>query len=356
VSETGKVKRKRGQTAEPDTEGKENVAKPPSRTRRSSRSSAAPTSRVRTVSRSKASLSDVAESDDERQSDAPPLKKARPSIEAKDTEELEDDAEASAGSEEKPKRGGRRKVGKGSRPTELEGASKPASRHATTRSTRGASKAAVVEDDDDQEAEAPSENDGEEEKPSRKGRKPKAAPARKSTKKVVKPPVDDDSDDDLEPPPPVRIKSETVQANGVPSPKTAVPTAEDDEEEERSLFEPLPISAPPTSVLPVAPEQTQGPQARLVIHKIVLVNFKSYAGRQEIGPFHKVCFFDSVSCNHSFDFSPFRPSLDLMVLASQTPSTRYYSFSAIVRQRCDRERYPSSSIIPPTIPTSMNVA
>lgn len=32
----------------------------------------------------------------------------------------------------------------------------------------------------------------------------------------------------------------------------------------------------------------QAPKKRLVIHKLVLVDFKSYAGRQEIGPFHKV--------------------------------------------------------------------
>jgi structural maintenance of chromosome 4 len=31
-----------------------------------------------------------------------------------------------------------------------------------------------------------------------------------------------------------------------------------------------------------------GPKSRLVIYKMVLVNFKSYKGRQEIGPFHKV--------------------------------------------------------------------
>ncbi|WVQ96218.1 hypothetical protein IAU59_003322 [Kwoniella sp. CBS 9459] len=37
---------------------------------------------------------------------------------------------------------------------------------------------------------------------------------------------------------------------------------------------------------PVAPAPT-GPKPRLTIHKLVLVNFKSYAGRQEIGPFHK---------------------------------------------------------------------
>ena len=39
---------------------------------------------------------------------------------------------------------------------------------------------------------------------------------------------------------------------------------------------------------PKAPEAPVGPKKRLVIHKMALVNFKSYAGRQEIGPFHKV--------------------------------------------------------------------
>ncbi|KAG8679330.1 Structural maintenance of chromosomes protein 4, partial [Ceratobasidium sp. 423] len=38
---------------------------------------------------------------------------------------------------------------------------------------------------------------------------------------------------------------------------------------------------------PKAPEVPAGPRKRLVIHKMALVNFKSYAGRQEIGPFHK---------------------------------------------------------------------
>jgi structural maintenance of chromosome 4 len=38
------------------------------------------------------------------------------------------------------------------------------------------------------------------------------------------------------------------------------------------------------------PEMSAGPskpKPRITIHKLVLVNFKSYAGRQEIGPFHK---------------------------------------------------------------------
>ncbi|CAE6448952.1 unnamed protein product [Rhizoctonia solani] len=42
-----------------------------------------------------------------------------------------------------------------------------------------------------------------------------------------------------------------------------------------------------SQVEPKAPEVPAGPKKRLVIHKIALVNFKSYAGRQEIGPFHK---------------------------------------------------------------------
>lgn len=41
------------------------------------------------------------------------------------------------------------------------------------------------------------------------------------------------------------------------------------------------------SVLPPTEIET-GPKSRLVIHKMALVNFKSYKGRQEIGPFHKV--------------------------------------------------------------------
>jgi len=44
----------------------------------------------------------------------------------------------------------------------------------------------------------------------------------------------------------------------------------------------------PSSLPQAIPEEPTGPKSRLVIHKMALVNFKSYAGRQEIGPFHKV--------------------------------------------------------------------
>ena len=60
-----------------------------------------------------------------------------------------------------------------------------------------------------------------------------------------------------------------------------------EEEEERSLFDPPPMPELSTPLQPI-PEEPVGPKSRLVIHKLALVNFKSYAGRQEIGPFHKV--------------------------------------------------------------------
>lgn len=52
----------------------------------------------------------------------------------------------------------------------------------------------------------------------------------------------------------------------------------------RSLATPRTVARTPASVVPRAPPP---PVRRLVIHKLVLQDFKSYAGRQEIGPFHK---------------------------------------------------------------------
>ncbi|KAG2337616.1 hypothetical protein BDR05DRAFT_970038 [Suillus weaverae] len=63
------------------------------------------------------------------------------------------------------------------------------------------------------------------------------------------------------------------------------PAPPEEEEEEISLLEPR---VKPVSVMrPPPAEEPSGPKPRLVIHKMVLVDFKSYAGRQEIGPFHK---------------------------------------------------------------------
>lgn len=65
-------------------------------------------------------------------------------------------------------------------------------------------------------------------------------------------------------------KLDGVQDAGAPGPRT--PAA------------PQVIPLPTTIAPPPAPTR---PKPRLTIHKLVLVNFKSYAGRQEIGPFHK---------------------------------------------------------------------
>lgn len=35
-------------------------------------------------------------------------------------------------------------------------------------------------------------------------------------------------------------------------------------------------------------DASEGPQRRLIITEMVLENFKSYAGEQRVGPFHKV--------------------------------------------------------------------
>lgn len=53
-------------------------------------------------------------------------------------------------------------------------------------------------------------------------------------------------------------------------------------------FVPKPPRMTSKVAAPPMPELPKGPQKRLIIEKMVLENFKSYAGRQVIGPFHKV--------------------------------------------------------------------
>ena len=378
-TETAPAKRKRGQTTEPDAEEKENVAKPPPRTRRSSavRSSVPPPSKARKSSRSKVSLPDVPESDNEEQSDAPPPKKARPSLDSRAEEDIKVEQDGDEIQKEKPKRARR---GASTKPTSAtvdmdlddEVPSRSSSRRTSNRKAalssgsrvsaaseksggtpgsarveeglndesdeeevkpvkgrrgagkRGASKAVQSDEDEDEDVLQVAEEEEEEEdvKPIRKGRKPKAPAVRKgkaTAKKATKPAVVEDSDDDLEAPPSAqpRFKAPASAAEQAPA---DVP-AEDEEVEETSLFEPPPMSAP--SSLPQAmPEEPAGPKARLVIHKMALVNFKSYAGRQEIGPFHKVC--HSLRLLHALkkihSCSCFPLSLVPMDLESQTLS------------------------------------
>ncbi|KAJ7733746.1 RecF/RecN/SMC protein [Mycena maculata] len=100
--------------------------------------------------------------------------------------------------------------------------------------------------------------------------KPKVAPTKSKARASVAPPRPDPAEAD----PPV--------VTTAPAPNIE----EEEDEEEKSLFDPPPMPTPSQFAQPVVEEPT-GPKSRLVIHKMVLVDFKSYAGRQEIGPFHK---------------------------------------------------------------------
>jgi structural maintenance of chromosome 4 len=145
------------------------------------------------------------------------------------------------------------------------------------------------------------------------------------------------SDDEIEPIPasPRKQKTRVVAA---PPPEY--------EEEEMSLLEPeipkLTISQPRIQAVP---EEPKGPISRLVIHKLVLINFKSYAGRQEIGPFHKVCaivdLFNLLALNSSVYRSRSPPSLDLTGLASLTLLTLYSLFLATAHRKCGKANSPS---------------
>ncbi|PCH34299.1 RecF/RecN/SMC protein [Wolfiporia cocos MD-104 SS10] len=84
-----------------------------------------------------------------------------------------------------------------------------------------------------------------------------------------------------------RVVLEEALKETEPSDPEPEPVPQPQEDEEHSLLDPPKIPANRPQSLPVVPEEPQGPKARLVIHKMALVNFKSYAGRQEIGPFHK---------------------------------------------------------------------
>ena len=269
------------------------------------------------------SLEDVRESEAEydEEDSPPPVKKSRPSLENEDDEE--DDEE-----EKKPSR-----------------VRRAPSRKASATATKRGRKVAVKEEEEETQAIVEVKSDSEDEPPPVKGRKPvtkiqdsssdefedskpvrktrggsvargaapkssrgRASTAPKSSGRrgrqasvapeepqaapVETPEQRDDGNEsdalsyfeaDAAPKPPTTPASKKAPA---PSP---IPEAED--EEEHSLLDPQTLRTPSRSQpqVQVAPvEEPQGPKSRLVIHKMALVNFKSYAGRQEIGPFHKV--------------------------------------------------------------------
>ncbi len=73
----------------------------------------------------------------------------------------------------------------------------------------------------------------------------------------------------------VRMEDDDASTVATPVASPVKPSARVKSESSSQLFVPVVM-------------KPQGPKPRLTIHKLVLVNFKSYQGRQEIGPFHKV--------------------------------------------------------------------
>lgn len=96
-------------------------------------------------------------------------------------------------------------------------------------------------------------------------------------------------------------KSQTIESPTLDSSNDSLPSATAEEGNEDESHDIVPediekslLESPKPAKNEPEPEQEvpSGPKSRLVIHKLVLINFKSYAGRQEIGPFHKVLDFD----------------------------------------------------------------
>ncbi|KIY69191.1 hypothetical protein CYLTODRAFT_394097 [Cylindrobasidium torrendii FP15055 ss-10] len=329
--EQSNLKRKRT-AATPDPEPvaeKENLTK---RSTRGRRVSATRTTRV--ASQGNASLNDVVEEDEESEAETRPPKKKRASVGDSDEEEEEAQEEESP----PPRRASRAKA-----PTSRSRASKPPSVKAEPvdpprRSTRGGSavppskppskrsKAVkkVVESDseeidvdmedaaaqDEEDAEEQQEDEEQEEeedvKPAKRtsrgtksrasSRQPSAKPPSRGRKGRSKPaPVEDEKDEQEEDEP----KSESP-----PGPTSLGPVPEVDEDDEEQMPDPekehdkdmsppaslnpkISSQIPPLAQAPPEIKEDEGPRKRLVINRLVLENFKSYAGRQTIGPFHK---------------------------------------------------------------------
>ena len=293
------TKRKRSQQPEDPVAEKENVAKSTGESA-GTKSSA---SKGKSSTRSRASLKEVSESDEEgsNESSPHPVKKSRPSPELSDSEEEEDDSFEELKS--KTRKGASVRKGRtivedsededwGEPPKTLSKARKSfakspaAPRKSTAR--KSSVKPSKVTEDVDEDA---SMNDSSGEKPTAKGRKsikppPPPKPSHESN--------EEESEVELMPIKPKKhVPPATSSENeGANKAKATLAPGVDEDEDEKSLLDaiPPPLSQSQSrsqSQVP-QPEEPKGPQARLTIHKMVLVNFKSYAGRQEIGPFHKV--------------------------------------------------------------------
>ena len=95
------------------------------------------------------------------------------------------------------------------------------------------------------------------------------------------------------------------------------------------------------------PEEPSGLKARLVVHKLVLAYFgRSYAGRQEIGPSHKVSFRSIIVSGLDYTHDPssyFLLSSDLTDQANLTSLMPCFSSLVIAPQKCAKPNSLNSS-------------
>ena len=377
-------KRKRSSVDNVDNEEQENHVQPPSRTTRRSSSSKPPppATNPRASSRSKSALRQVQDSDDDDDDREPshPAKKSRPSPELEDIHEEEEEdvkpiirprsrraAAVSAASlsngksskdqiapdtddedgteEQKPVKPTARPRSSGN-----SGSMKPPTSRRGGRSSRSTVVSVKAEPPDEPSLENIDDDGGEEDEIPAASKRRAAKPSSRKVKSLTPQSAEDEdfvADTQLDD----KARAVSRNSNGnpalsaeestpVPSPKKLPPTASL-VHEEKSLLDDLPVSPAKARHAPLPLEEPKGPQSRLVIHKLVLVNFKSYAGRQEIGPFHKV------GCFRSIVSSLISGSLSLqlsgpMALASRIPSMHCSSCLATVLPRCDKENSPSS--------------
>ena|SRR6266702_1061737 len=324
-------KRKRSSGDNTDNEEHENQVKPPSRTTRRSSSSKAPppVATSRTSSRSKSVLRQVQDSDDEdddRES-SHPAKKSRPSRELEDVhEEDEEDVKPiirprtrrAAAMSATSTNGSTSKdqitpdtddedstkeqvlVKPISRPhsSGQNASMKPPTSRRGGRPSRSTVVSVKAEPPDESSLGNIDDDGGEEDEIPTASKRRVAKPSSRKVKSLTPPSAEDEdfiADTHLD----EKAKALSHNSNGepvlsaerstpVPSPKKLPPTTSLVHEEEKSLLDDLPISPAKARHAPPPLEEPKGPYTRLVIYKLVLVNFKSYAGRQEIGPFHKV--------------------------------------------------------------------
>lgn len=303
------AKRKRSQAPSDDAHAKENeVTKP-------ARSTIGSSSKGRISTRPRVSLKEVQESsEDDDEGDVkdspPPVKKLRPSPEVEDSEDDSND-DMYAEEEEVVKPKGRKSVAtkkgksKAGNDTDEEWdeppKTKPTSRKSTSRAparkSNGRKPKLQVNSSDDHAGLDLSDED----KPASKGQISKSA-GPSSFKASARATSEDMDDSDIEPMPMKKKTSKSKLPARRVAPSSDDPDAEkagnnasvaamQEEEIDESLLDPVVPALSqslPHSQAPVLPQEPQGPKSRLTIHKMALVNFKSYAGRQEIGPFHKV--------------------------------------------------------------------